>query len=238
LDEGDESEAGSVNFFGPDQARRLSSYSAIAPAMATLSDSPPPGCGILGGQAFPLGTENEHHIAVDLELGQRRAAARDERDAPPGRLVEARERDAEDRAHRGAHRLRAGRICTALRERDTGAERIGGADQRPDVPRIRDAPEGKRDATPPTRQVIAAENTDNTRRMRERRHLREQSGLCVLACDENVGRLEASAEAGFDEILALDREQPELLAPAPVLKLAEELESLVVARRDQSRSRR
>jgi hypothetical protein len=70
--------------------------------------------------------------------------------------------------------------------------------------------------------------------MSERRYLREQLRLNVLACDENVRGLEAGIEPGLDEVLALDREQPELVAPAPVVQLADELEPLVVARGDQA----
>jgi hypothetical protein len=70
--------------------------------------------------------------------------------------------------------------------------------------------------------------------MAERRYLREQLRLNVLACDENVRGLEAGIEPGLDEVLALDREQPELVAPAPVVQLADELEPLVVARGDQA----
>jgi hypothetical protein len=70
--------------------------------------------------------------------------------------------------------------------------------------------------------------------MAERRYLREQLRLNVLACAENVRGLEAGIEPGLDEVLALDREQPELVAPAPVVQLADELEPLVVARGDQA----
>jgi hypothetical protein len=38
-----------------------------------------------------------------------------------------------------------------------------------------------------------------------------------------------------DEVLALCHEQPQLLAPAPLVQLADELELLVVARADQVR---
>ena len=44
-----------------------------------------------------------------------------------------------------------------------------------------------------------------------------------------AGGEETGAEAGLDEILTLDREQPELVAPAPLVQLAEQLEPLVVA---------
>ena len=146
---------------------------------------------------------------------------RDERDALPGRLVEPGQRHAEDRAHRRTHGLRPGRIGAAVRERDAGAERVGGAQQRPDVSRIGDVPERERHGPRPARQVVPPEHRDDARRMRERRHLREQRRLDVLVRDEDVGRLEAGAEAGLDEILTLDREQPELVAPAPFLELAE-----------------
>jgi hypothetical protein len=65
--------------------------------------------------------------------------------------------------------------------------------------------------------------------MREVRHLGEQRGLDVLPGDQQVD--------GFDfvddEILTFDREQPELVSPAPVVELADELEPLVVAGGDQ-----
>jgi hypothetical protein len=70
--------------------------------------------------------------------------------------------------------------------------------------------------------------------MRERRYLREQLGGNVLSGDENVRRLEPGGEPGLEQILPLDREQPELVPPAPVVELADELEPLVVARGDQT----
>jgi hypothetical protein len=66
--------------------------------------------------------------------------------------------------------------------------------------------------------------------MSERRDLRHERRLDVLACDEQVDRLDAG---GVDEILTLRDEQPELVAPAPVVELADELEPLVVAGGDQ-----
>jgi hypothetical protein len=65
--------------------------------------------------------------------------------------------------------------------------------------------------------------------MRERRHLGEQLGRHVLARDERVGGLEPGGEPGLEEVLPLDDEQPELVPPAPVAELADELEPLVVA---------
>ena len=63
--------------------------------------------------------------------------------------------------------------------------------------------------------------------MRERRHLGKEGRVDVLAGDEQLDRLELTG--GLDEILALDDEQLELVAPAPVVELADELEPLVVA---------
>jgi len=47
--------------------------------------------------------------------------------------------------------------------------------------------------------------------------------------DEQIDRLDAGRGRRLDEVLALRDEQPELVAPAPVAKLADELEPLVVA---------
>jgi hypothetical protein len=69
--------------------------------------------------------------------------------------------------------------------------------------------------------------------MRERRDLREQRRLDVLARDQQLDRLDPGCR--LDQILPLDSEQPELVAPAPVVELADELEPLVVARGDQLR---
>jgi hypothetical protein len=69
--------------------------------------------------------------------------------------------------------------------------------------------------------------------MRERRHLGQQLGRNVLSRDEHVGGHEPGGEPGFEEVLPLDREQPELVPPAPVVELADELEPLVVAGGDQ-----
>jgi hypothetical protein len=70
--------------------------------------------------------------------------------------------------------------------------------------------------------------------VRECRHLREQLGGNVLSGDKDVRGLEPGGEAGLEQILPLDREQPELVPPAPVVELADEFEPLVVARGDQT----
>jgi len=51
-------------------------------------------------------------------------------------------------------------------------------------------PESERHRPSATREIVAAENGDDARRMRERRYLREQLGGNVLSGDQNVRRLE------------------------------------------------
>ena len=183
-------------------------------------------------QSLPLRAEDEDDVAVEVELRERRSAARNERDAPPRRLVEARKRHAEERAHRRTQRLRPGRVGAAVRERDPGAERLRRTQQRADVARIGDVPERERHRAYTTRQVVPPVDADHARRVRERRHLGEQRRLDVLARDEQVDRLDPGGR--FDEVLTLRDEQPELVAPAPVVELADELEPLVVAGGDQT----
>jgi hypothetical protein len=67
--------------------------------------------------------------------------------------------------------------------------------------------------------------------VRERRHLRQELRRDVVACHEQIDRI---GPGGDDEILALRDEQLELVAPAPVVELADELEPLVVAGGDQA----
>jgi hypothetical protein len=69
--------------------------------------------------------------------------------------------------------------------------------------------------------------------MAERRDLRQQGGLDVVARDEHVDSVEPAGERCIDEVLALDEEEPELVSPAALVQLADELELLVVARGDQ-----
>jgi hypothetical protein len=69
--------------------------------------------------------------------------------------------------------------------------------------------------------------------VREGRDLGKQRRLNVLARDQQLDRLDAGGR--LDEVLPLDSEQPELVPPAPVVELADELEPLVVAGSDQLR---
>ena len=67
-------------------------------------------------------------------------------------------------------------------------------------------------------QVVAAVDADHARRMRRRRHLGEQPRLDVLARAQQVDRLR---RRGLDGVLALDEEEPELVAPAALVQLAD-----------------
>ena len=93
-------------------------------------------------------------------------------------------------------------------------------------------PERERHRAHAARQVGAPEDAEHARRVRERRHLGEQRRLDVLSRDEQVDRLDAGGR--LDEVLTLRDEQLELVAPAPVVELADELEPLVVAGGDQT----
>jgi hypothetical protein len=70
--------------------------------------------------------------------------------------------------------------------------------------------------------------------MPKRRDLAEQLRLDVLASDQELDRLDPCAERGVDEIFSLRREESELVAPAAVVQLADELELLVLAGGDQA----
>jgi len=71
--------------------------------------------------------------------------------------------------------------------------------------------------------------------MPERRDLGQERRLDVLSGDEQLDRLDPCVERRLYEILALSDEEPELVAPAAILQLANELELLVVERGDQDR---
>jgi hypothetical protein len=61
------------------------------------------------------------------------------------------------------------------------------------------------------------------------RHFRQHRRQDVLAGDQQLLDLEACVAGCVDEVLTLGDEQPELVAPAAVVQLADELELLVVA---------
>ena len=104
----------------------------------------------------------------------------------------------------------------------------------PDVARVRDAPERERRvALLPGRQIRPPVYRDHARRMRRARNVGEQLRFDVLARPEQVDRRHRRSG---DSVLALDEEQPELLAPALVVQLPNELEAVVVPGDDHSRS--
>ena len=146
----------------------------------------------------------------------------------------ARERqqgDAPDRARGGPQRLRGRRVGAARGERDRGAEGVRRPDQRADVSRVGNAPEReRRRPVLGRRQILPPVDPDHARRVCGGRDLREQARLDVLPRDEQRNGL--GGRRG-DEVLALADEQPELVPPAPLLQLADELELLVLARADQ-----
>jgi hypothetical protein len=69
--------------------------------------------------------------------------------------------------------------------------------------------------------------------MSESRDLGQERRLDVLAGNEQLHRGDPGVDRRLDEILTLRDEEPELVAPAAVLQLADELELLVVERGDQ-----
>jgi hypothetical protein len=69
--------------------------------------------------------------------------------------------------------------------------------------------------------------------MPEGRDLGQERRLDVLAGEEELNRLDPGVDRRLDEILTFRDEEPELVAPAAVLKLADELQLLVVERSDQ-----
>ena len=159
----------------------------------------------------------------------------DESHAATGSSFELDNGDAEQRAHRRTQRLWARRIGGALRECDEGRPQgVGRTDERADVAGIRDMPQREPDIGERIdRQVIAPEDTDHPRRVGERRHFREQCRLDVLACNQQFDRLDACSLSSGDQILTLRDEEAELVPPAAVLQLADELELLVLAGGDQ-----
>ena len=100
----------------------------------------------------------------------------------------------------------------------------------------------------PARQIPAAEDGDDPRRMGERRELRHQLGRYKLRprqaldesgplrVDERFDGLEPGVESRPDEILSLAGEEPEFLPLPPRLELAHELEARVGRRGDQASS--
>jgi hypothetical protein len=70
--------------------------------------------------------------------------------------------------------------------------------------------------------------------MAERRDVGQQRRLDVFARDEQLSGFDSDAARRSNEVFALGDEEAELVPPAAVLELADELELLVVARGDQA----
>ena len=180
-------------------------------------------------------TEHERHRPGQVEAVQGLRAVGDESHTTTGSSFESNDRDAEQCAHRRTQRLGARRIGRALRECDEGRPQgVGGTDERAHVAGIRDVPEREPDLGQRVdRQVPSPKNADYPRRVGERRDFREQSLFDVLARDQQFDRLDARRLSSGDQILTLRDEEPELVPPAAVLQLADELELLVLAGSDQ-----
>ena len=146
---------------------------------------------------MPLGPQDERDLAGEIELVQRRRTVCDERHTHAGRVVEREKRHAEDRAGRGTERLRAQRVGAALRERDRGAERVGGAQQRSDISRIGDSPERKRCLTRSSRQRRGPEHSDDAGRMRRSVETAASSSGSTVppATRSSIGSIPAAAAA-------------------------------------------
>jgi hypothetical protein len=166
----------------------------------------------LVGHAFSLGAEEQREWRVEGNVSKGRPAMRDECDLPLRQVVPPRQRHAKDRACGGSQRARPYGIGATRRQRDRRPERIGGAQERPDVPRISDAPECEHDLPSAARQVETPIDGDDARRMAERRYLGEELRQDVLAGDEQLDRLDADGRCGLDEVLVLDREESGRLA--------------------------
>jgi hypothetical protein len=165
---------------------------------------------------------------------QRRRAVGDESDALARGVVEREQRDAVDRAGGRAQRFRAERVGAPAGEGDRGAEGVGRAQERPDIAGVDDPPERERRLARLAGQVRAAVERDDARRVGERRDPGQQLRLDGLAGDEELDRLDSRVRGRRDEILALDGEEPELLALALLREeLAGELQRRVRRRRDQ-----
>jgi hypothetical protein len=82
-------------------------------------------------------------------------------------------------------------------------------------------------------QILSAVDADQPRRVGQRRDFRQQRRLDVLARNEQLDRLDPRSCRRGNEILALRDEEPELVPPAAVVQLANELELLVFPGGDQ-----
>ena len=186
-------------------------------------------------QPLALRAEHEDDVAVDLQLRQR---------VPPRGTSATRVPRRRRRPRIGTRKIAPidarsafGPVGSAqpVESATAGAERVGGAQQRPDVPRVGDVPERERDRPRAARQLVApvdarspAADARASRPPRAAPARRPRPRPAARRPDP----------ARVDEVLALDDEQAELVAPAPLVQLADELQLLVVARGDHRRASR
>ena len=92
---------------------------------------------------------------------------------------------------------------------------------------------------PPTdaaREIVAPVDADHPRRVTERGDLREQLRLYRLPRDEQLDGLDSRGGRRLDQILALRDKEAELVPPAPLRQLPNELEPLVLTGSNQASS--
>ena len=228
---------------------RETSYIATVAAMAALSDSER--IGMWQTSSHPASTASGSPsrsapttsvTSPGVELGQRRALARHQRDAPAGQLgdlAHPHERHREQRAHRGPHRLVAVGIGRPRAERDAaGPEGERRAQHRPDVAGVVDAPQ--RDAQRADRRgrPALAVDRERARARAELGDLGQQRLGDLLAREpgarghEPRRRLPARGVGGVEQVLALGHELAQLVAPLATRELADLREGLVVGAGD------
>ena len=158
------------------------------------------------------------------------SAPRVQRHPRARQLVELRprRRTGEHRPHARPHGLgRVGVGAAGTEHHRAVAQRVRGADDGAHVAGVvhavqvgREVPAGSREPAPV--------DADHPRAGPQRADLVQQLGLDVLARDQQHLGLQARGLGGLDQVLALGREQVELVPPAPVGQLADGLEVWVV----------
>ena len=163
------------------------------------------------------------------------------RDAPPWATSATRrparcvpvDRHPEDRTRRGTQSAWPDRIGATARQRNGRVEGVGRPDQRPDVPRIGDAPERKSYVPLAGGQVVPPEDRDDPRRVAERGHLAQELRQNVLTGDQQLDRLDAGGGCSLDQVLARRRTA---LSPRDVSSQREASGRAGASRSDATRS--
>ena len=144
----------------------------------------------------------------------------------------------EDRAHARPHRLRRERVGAVGTEHQGAAEqRVSGADDGPDVPRVADPVQVEAGRAPGLRPTLRPDR-NRPRAGAEGRSPSEQLGIDLLAaeaaagCGQQQTWLDSRGEAGLEQILALGDECALALAVLALVQLAHQLQLLVVGALD------